>query len=220
MTASLNDLEAQIRALEGSSNESDDSSVSDSEPASSEFSDSEIDSFSGYSGDSSDTESSESSEESEEEEPTPEEKRKIDFAKKANQISRKKARLGMSDICFKFLAGKCTLEDCIFRHSTLDSLTEEEKGDLVRELRRKPFELVVGGLVKQLNIPVCKTFSKQGVCKFQKCRFWHIESENDAKWAGSPFWCELCRKAFTSDNQLREHNNGKFHKSNLSRRLI
>lgn len=216
MSSSLNDIEAQIRALEASSPSSDESGSSQSDSGSVDSGASDSDSFSGYSCDSSDTESSESSSETEQEEPSAEEKRKIDFAKKANQISRKKARLGMSDICFKYLAGRCQLDDCIFRHSTLDSLSEEEKGDLVRELRRKPFDPAVGGLVKQLNIPVCKTFSKQGTCKFQKCRFWHIESENDAKWAGSPFWCQLCRKAFTSENQLREHNNGKFHRSKLA----
>jgi hypothetical protein len=216
MKDSLNDIEARIRALEV--DESDSVSSSGTiESGASILSGSDSDSFSGYSCDSSDTEYSDDSDESDPEEQNEEDKRRVDFAKKANQVARKKSRLGMSDICFRFLAGKCQLSDCIFRHSTLDSLTEEERGDLVRELRRKPFDPTIGVLVAKLNIPVCKTFSKQGECKFQKCRFWHIESENDAKWAGSPYWCGLCRKAFTSEIQLREHTNGKFHKSNLSR---
>jgi hypothetical protein len=213
MKGSLNDIEAKIRELE---HEAEcDSSVGSVE---SDISDSNDDSFSGYSCDSSDSEYSDESNESEMiEQPNEEEKRRIDFAKKANQVARKKSRQGMSDICFRFLTGKCLLDDCIYRHCTLDTLNEEEKGDLVRELRRKPYDQVIGCLVKQLNIPVCKSFSKQGQCKFNKCRFWHIESENDAKWAGSPFWCGLCRKAFTSEVQLREHTNGKFHKANSSR---
>ena len=221
MSNSLNDIEAQIRALEAEAYDSD-GSKSDALSISGESGPtSDEDSFSGYSCDSSSSEESDYSDESESEadaEPSEEQKRKLEIDRKANQISRKKTRLGMSDICFKYLVGKCKLSDCIFRHSTLDSLNEEEKGELVRELRRKPFDPELGALVKQLNIPVCKTFSKQGECKFQKCRFWHIESENDAQWAGCPYWCALCRKAFTSDSQLREHSNGKLHKSKVSER--
>jgi hypothetical protein len=217
MKGSLNDLDAQIAALENESLGSAASEVSDNE-GSHVSSSSDSDEFSGYSCDSSSSDESEFSDASaSEDEMNEEQKRRADFKKKANQIARKKSRLGMSDICFKNLTGRCRVDDCIFRHCSLDSLNEEEKGDLVRELRRKPFDEKLGVLIKQLNIPVCKTFSKQGECKFQKCRFWHIETENDAKWAGSPFWCALCRKAFTSDAQLREHSNGKLHKSNAAR---
>ncbi len=218
MAPSLNDIEAQIKALENVCSVSENASQSASEVEDTSGYESSHSSFSGYSCDSTDSESSDSEGESVvEEDLSAEDKRKTDFGKKADQLSRKKARLGLSDLCFRFLAGKCALEDCIFRHATLDSLNEEDRGNLVRELKRKPFDSKIGSLVKQLNIPVCKTFSKQGACKFQKCRFWHIESENDAKWAGCPFWCELCWKAFTSETQLREHNNGKLHKSNLGR---
>ena len=217
MKRSINDIDAQIAALERRSLDSD---AEDRSEVSSVTEDvcRDSDSFSGYSGDSSSTEESDFSDGSEsEEEVTEEQKQKIAFDKKANEVARKKQRLGMSDICFNFLVGRCQLDDCIFRHCTLDSLNEEERGDLVRELRRKPYDEKLGNLVKQLNIPVCKTFSRQGECKFQKCRFWHMETENDAKWAGSPFWCGLCRKAFTSEVQLREHTNGKLHKANAAR---
>lgn len=217
MKRSINDIDAQIAALEGGSL---DSVAEDRSEVSSVTEDvcSDSDSFSGYSCDSSSTEGSDFSDGSESEgEVTEEQKQKIALDKKANQVARKKQRLGLSDICFKFLVGRCQLDDCIFRHCMLDSLNEEERGNLVRELRRKTYDEKLGYLVKQLNIPVCKTFSKQGECKFQKCSFWHIETENDAKWAGSPFWCGLCRKAFTSEVQLREHTNGKLHKANTAR---
>ena len=151
MAQSLNDLDAQIRALESSSCDTD---ASES-PSGSDLEVSDAASESGYSCDSSSSEESEYSDESEAEaeaEVSEEQKRKLAFDKKAELLSRKKARLGMSDICFKFLVGKCTLADCIFRHSTLQSLSEEETGELVRELRRKPFEAELGGLVKQLNM--------------------------------------------------------------------
>ena len=214
MKGSLNDIEAQIAALErGSAADSDESDASDIESIASDPSEAE----SGYSCDSSSTEESDYSDESDEKEPvTEEEKRKAEFDKKANVIARKKARQGMSDLCFKFLVGKCRVDNCILRHSTLESLDEEEKGELVRELHRKPFEAELGKLIKDLNIPTCKTFSKQGECKFAKCKFWHIETENAAQWAGYPFWCESCWKAFTSETQLREHNNGKLHKSSAA----
>ena len=213
MTFSLNDLESQIRALEGVSVSSSDLSGADSSVSESQSS--ETESFSGYSADSSDTSESEASEGSEEEYINQRvDQGKVNYEKKARETSRKKARFGMSDICFKFNIGQCRLEDCIFRHVKLESLNEEEKGDLVRDLRRKPFDPELGLIVKQLNIPICKTFSKTGECKFLKCRFWHIDSENDAKWAGCPFWCGPCRKAFTGETQLREHSNGKLHKQN------
>ena len=213
MAISLNDLENQIKALEGTSGGSSDSSGTESSVSETEISD--TDSFSGYSCDSSDSSESESSEESDKDDTSQaDSQEKVNFDKKARETSRKKARLGMSDICFKYNLGKCRLEDCIFRHVKLESLNDEEKGDLVRDLRRKPFDPELGLIVKQLNIPICKAFSKTGECKFQKCRFWHIDSENDAKWAGCPFWCAPCRKAFTSETQLREHSNGKLHKQN------
>lgn len=199
---SLNDLDAQIAALEADEVISSCSSSSGDEEGS----------FSGYSCDSSSSEESDSTSDAEEE-ISEEQKRKLHFDQKAAHLARKKTRQRLSDICFKFVLGRCELADCIFRHSTLESLNEEEKGELVRELHRKPYDAEMGAKVKQLNVPVCKTYSKQGECKFQKCRFWHIQTENDAKWAGSPFWCSNCRKAFTSDSQLREHTNGKLHKS-------
>jgi len=204
---SLNDIDARIAALETAESDSQSSVISSDDEGS----------FSGYSCDSSSSEDSESSNEGEREEQvelTADEKRKLEFDKKAKDLSRKKHRQRLSDICFKYIVERCSLSDCIFRHCTLESLGEEERGELVRELHRKPFDAEIGVKVKQLNVPVCKTFSKQGECKFQKCRFWHIQTENDAKWAGCPFWCQTCRKAFTSDSQLREHVNGKVHKSN------
>lgn len=211
----LNELDAKIAALEkslkGCASESDSSSSSGvSEEVEDAVSDS--DGFSGYSCDSS------SSEESDDEpEPVkPVSADGVDYAKKATQIARKKARLGMSSICFSHVLGQCELSDCVFEHKTLEKLSEEERGELMRELRRKPFEESLGAKVKAMNIPVCKAFGKN-LCKFMKCRFWHIETENDARWAGSPFWCQPCRKAFTSQIQLQEHSAGKLHKANSNR---
>ena len=210
---SLNDIDAQLAALQSdASSESDEVSTDNDD-----YSDSS--SFSGYSCDSSSSEEdSDERDESELEESDLAEgkRRSADFSKKANQIARKKSRLGMSSICFKFLTGACKLEDCIFRHVELSKLTEEEKGELTRDLHKRPFDQELGNKIKNLNIPTCKEFSKTGSCKFsQKCRFWHIETENDAKWAGCTHWCQPCRKAFTSDSQFREHCNGKFHKSKI-----
>ena len=210
---SLNDLDAQLAALESDCSESSDDVTTDSDD------NSDSSSFSGYSCDSSSSE--EESEYSDDDESDSEEaddakKRSIDFAKKANQVARKKSRLGMSSLCFKFLTGACKLEDCIFRHADLSKLTEEEKGELTRDLHKRPFDQELGAKIKNLNIPTCKEFSKTGTCKFNhKCRFWHIETENDAKWAGCTHWCQPCRKAFTSESQFREHCNGKFHKSKI-----
>ena len=211
---SLNDIDAQIAALQSEGScDTDNSSVEDDD-----FSDSS--SFSGYSCDSSSSEEDSDYSEDEHDDSTEVDassKRREDFSKKANQLARKKSRLGMSSICFKFLTGSCKLEDCIFRHVDLVKLTEEEKGELTRDLHKRPYDSDLGMKIKNLNIPTCKEFSKTGSCKFNiKCRFWHIESENDAKWAGCTHWCEACRKAFTSDSQYREHCNGKFHKSKIS----
>jgi len=211
---SLNDIDAQLAALKSDS--SDDSGDPSSETD--ELSDSS--SFSGYSCDSSSSEEESEYSDDDESETLQTDgvgKRQMDFSKKANQIARKKSRLGMSSICFKFLTGTCKLDDCIFRHIELEKLTEEEKGELTRDLHKRPFDQELGNKIKNLNIPTCKEFSKTGSCKFnQKCRFWHIETENDAKWAGCTNWCQPCRKAFTSESQYREHCNGKFHKSKTS----
>jgi hypothetical protein len=208
---SLNDIEAQIAALgSSSSGDSDGSSLEDVDSSDSA-------SFSGYSCDSSSSE--EESDHSDNElqvklDPNSNGKRAVDFERKANQVARKKSRLGMSSICFKFITGNCGLDDCIFRHVDLNGLSEEEKGELTRDLHKRPFDAELGSKIKNLNIPTCKEFSKTGDCKFNlKCRFWHIATENDAKWAGCMYWCQCCRKAFTSDSQYREHCSGKFHKS-------
>jgi hypothetical protein len=239
MPRSLNELEAEIAALQRNSASSEQSTSeysSSVEQNSSEYSSSEHSSgssdsetgsesspedyreegsdFSGYSCDSTDTESSEGSEAESELAA----KRRAEIDQKANSMVRKKQKRGLSTICFKFLLGKCHLSDCIYHHATLDSLTEEERGSLVHELHKRPFDPSLGNLVKQLNIPVCKSFSKTGECKFsQKCKFWHIDTENDAKWAGYSIWCPQCRKAFTSEVQMREHEKGKFHQSNIKR---
>lgn len=216
---SLNDIDKQIAALSKGvvSDDSCSDSGSDVSDDVSEDGDSNS-SFSGYSCDSSSSEDSDNSEdESDSASSTAEDesKPKVNYDKKSNDMVRKKARLGMSSICFKFLLGKCTLPDCIYHHTLLTDLSEEEKGELTRELHKRPFDKDLGVLVKALNIPVCKTYQKTGECKFQmKCRFWHIDSENTAKWAGFDFWCACCWKAFTSDVQYREHCNGKFHKQN------
>ena len=220
--ASLNDIDAQIAALERESKGLVDSCQSDSTSSSGGSSSEEEhfvaddDSFSGYSCDSSSSEESDSSEESEPDEQNEEEKRKLDFDKKAKEVARKKSRSGMSSICFKYLQGTCKLEDCIFRHIELSKLNEEEIGEVTRELHKRPYDATLGALIKNLNIPVCKVYSKTGECKFLlKCKFWHIDSENTAKWAGLLFWCESCWKAFTSEVQLKEHCNGKLHKYNI-----
>ena len=214
MVGVLSEIDKQIAALEANlSEEGSSDSASSSDDGDSSCSASISDVFSGYSCDSSSSDESSETESPERTDPTPQELVEAGFVKKANQIARKKARFGMSTICFKHLAGACSLEDCVFKHARLESLSEEERGELTRELRRRPFDQVLGNLIKQLNIPSCKTFSKTGECKFAKCRFWHIETENDAKWAGSHFWCQPCRKAFTSESQLREHCSGKLHKS-------
>lgn len=218
---SLNELDKKLAALRAL----EESSVSSASSASSEDSESVSEDgesgFSGYSCDSSSSDESDDTEDGSDRDDTRKPlatSESTQYDKKANQMVRKKARAGMSCICFKNLVGKCSLSDCIYHHVTLSELTEDEKGELVRELHKRPFDSDLGNLVKNMNIPICKTYSKTGECKFQlKCKFWHIDSENVAKWAGSHFWCANCRKAFTSDSQYREHCNGKFHKQNTSR---
>ncbi len=216
---SLNDIDKQIAALSKRelSADTDHDSGSDASDSLSDDSD-KASSFSGYSCDSSSSEELDDSEDDIGSQVTDREvssATKPNFDKKSNDMVRKKARLGMSSICFKFLVGKCALSDCIYNHVSLSGLSEEERGELTRELHKRPYDKELGTLIKTLNIPVCKTFTKTGECKFQaKCRFWHIDSENTAKWAGFDFWCPTCRKAFTSDVQFREHCTGKFHKQN------
>jgi hypothetical protein len=218
---SLNDLDAQIAALEGEVNSSDDDSISDRSVSETDKSNtdengsvSSSESFSGYSCDSSSSDYSDSTEsEDERSKHEPKSGAKVDYDRKANQTARKKARLGMSSICFKYILGTCKLRDCIFDHIELATLSEEEKGQLTRELHKRPYDPALGAKLKILNIPICKEYTKTGQCKWTtRCRFWHIQTENDAKWSGCDYWCQPCRKAFTSETQLGEHCNGKFHK--------
>jgi hypothetical protein len=78
----------------------------------------------------------------------------------------------------------------------------------------KPYDQKLSEYARDLNIPLCKDFNKNG-CKHKWCQFWHLEDGRIARWAGFDFFCALCHRGFTSQSQLDEHCLGKVHKSRL-----
>ncbi|KAF4684771.1 hypothetical protein FOZ60_007328 [Perkinsus olseni] len=190
---SLNDLDAQLAALEASSSDSDASSSED--------------------------------ERSPVQVPRETKKRKLNDEEKAqeklsNKVLRKKMRQGLSNLCFSYLTGKCKFEEmgkpCLFSHVKPEEMTDADKAELIRELRhRKRFDPALARVAQNLNIPMCRMYKKTGQCKQgEKCKFWHLRNELDGRWKGMEFWCETCYLGFTSEEQLKEHKNGKTHKSN------
>ncbi|EER09038.1 hypothetical protein Pmar_PMAR021687 [Perkinsus marinus ATCC 50983] len=194
---SLNDLDAQLAALEGSDD-----------------------------GDSSSSSSSED-EKSPVKAVREGKKRKLNDEEKAqeklsNKVLRKKMRQGLSNLCFSFLTGKCKFEEggksCLFSHVKPEEMTAGDKAELIRELRhRKKFDPALAKVAQNLNIPMCRMYKKTGQCKQgEKCKFWHLRNELDARWKGMEYWCQTCFLGFTSEDQLKEHRNGKTHKANAS----
>ena len=133
----------------------------------------------------------------------------------ASALLKKKRSKGHSTICFQYLKGSCRFgKECLFRHLSPSKLESEDKIEIMRELRVKQFDADLSKVIRELNIPTCKTFAKTGVCKFNaKCQYWHIDEERIARWAGFDYWCGRCYKAFTSKTQLDEHEKGKLHRS-------
>lgn len=133
----------------------------------------------------------------------------------ANAVLKKKRRQGLSTICFQHLKGFCQYsKTCVFRHVSATKLESDDRIEIMRELRLRTFDADLAKVITDLNIPHCKSFSKTSACKFaHKCQYWHIDNAAVAKWAGFPFWCHSCTKAFTSEAQLLEHNKGKLHLS-------
>ena len=135
------------------------------------------------------------------------------FTSKQKEILAKKRRLNQSTLCFQYLLGDCKFPDCIFRHvKTLDA---SDRAEFLRELKMKPFDRKLADFAKSQNIPVCKEFNKNN-CKHRNCQFWHLEDARSGQWAGYDFFCSTCRRAFTSQLQLDEHQLGKLHRSNLA----
>ena len=133
----------------------------------------------------------------------------------SSTLLKKKRRKGHSTICWQFFKGSCKFDDCAFRHVSPAKLDPVDKLEMMRELRVKTFDADLARAIRDLNIPSCKTFAKTGECKFAvKCQYWHLTDGKIARWAGFDFWCQPCRKAFTSQSQLDEHQKGRVHKEN------
>ncbi|KAF4651901.1 DNA-(apurinic or apyrimidinic site) lyase, partial [Perkinsus chesapeaki] len=175
---SLNDLDAQLAALEAS-----DSSSSDDE---------------------------------EEVAPVRGKKRELDDETKAqeklsNKVLRKKMRQGLSNLCFSYLTGSCKFDEmgkpCLFSHVKPEEMTDADRTELIRDLRhRKKFDPALAKVAQNLNIPMCRMYKKTGQCKQgEKCKFWHLRNELDARWKGMDYWCGVCYLGFTSKEQLEDH---------------
>ena len=116
-------------------------------------------------------------------------------------------------VCWKFLNNQCKFDDCLFTHRTFAQLREHDKQELVKMGKRNSDNPALVAVVRKLGIPLCKDFQKKGTCaKGQHCKFFHIESASDAKFMGFDFYCEPCRKGFTSEVQHGEHLDGKSHR--------
>lgn len=135
----------------------------------------------------------------------------------SSAMLKKKRRQGLSTICFQHLKGSCEYsKSCMFRHVSAGKLESEDIIEIMRELRLRQFDSDLAKVITDLNIPHCKSFSKTNACKFaHKCQYWHIDNAAIARWAGFPFWCQTCTKAFTSESQLVEHSKGKLHLSRI-----
>mmetsp|Transcript_2501 Transcript_2501/g.5880 ORF Transcript_2501/g.5880 Transcript_2501/m.5880 type:complete len:316 (-) Transcript_2501:34-981(-) len=128
------------------------------------------------------------------------------------QEQRKRGALQAS-VCFRFLREACKFDDCKFRHIRAAELTPELTAGVLRELPLRKFDQKLADVIRDLNIPRCKDFHQYGNCTRREgqCHYWHLTSAAVAKWAGFNFWCEPCSKAFTSEEQMREHEKGRPH---------
>lgn len=152
---------------------------------------------------------------------TPEEKEKHAEAEKraaAKKRVKMHVRKGGSKLCFKFLAGKCELQDCLFDHVDIEHFHDDDKRQIVAELsKRRNFDPELAKKVQQLNIPKCKQFDKTGWCsQGDKCRYWHMDNAKVAKWAGFNMFCDICVKPISSEDMMQEHLNSKMHKGNVA----
>merc|ERR1712129_198733 len=113
--------------------------------------------------------------------------------------------------------GSCKFDDCMFEHVAGGKLTQEERAQVLWELPKRPWDPVLGEVIKQLNIPRCKDFHQRGGCKQLdgKCHFWHLTGAAVAKWAGFGFWCEACQRPLTSEQQLIDHKASQMHRDSV-----
>eukprot|EP00927_Polykrikos_kofoidii_P059944 TRINITY_DN55034_c0_g1_i1.p1 TRINITY_DN55034_c0_g1~~TRINITY_DN55034_c0_g1_i1.p1 ORF type:complete len:332 (-),score=57.55 TRINITY_DN55034_c0_g1_i1:122-1117(-) len=135
-------------------------------------------------------------------------------ANTSNLPSKKRRRRGVSlQVCFRFLAGKCHFDDCAFRHTKANKLETEQLAQVLQELPLRKFDPDLAEVIGALNIPKCRDFHQKGRCprKQGKCHYWHLSDAKIARWAGFPFWCEACKKGFTSQQQVSDHEQGKAH---------
>lgn len=79
---------------------------------------------------------------------------------------------------------------------------------------------VLQGVVSTLKIPMCRDFKKKRKCERRSCQYAHMLTEEDALLFGFPFFCEPCKKGFTSEVQLTEHKDGKFHKEHAKQSWV
>lgn len=130
--------------------------------------------------------------------------------KGSGQAPKKKNSKG---ICFKFLYGACKFDDCKFRHIKPSRLATEDLAEVLQELPLREFKTELRDVIRDLNIPKCKDFHQRGGClrAHGKCHFWHLTDATVARWAGFDFWCDACSKGFTSDEQMDTHLKGKAH---------
>lgn len=152
--------------------------------------------------------------EDEEEQPQISEKRReLEKRIKARQ------KRGGSRLCYKFLAGKCDLKDCVFEHRGVETFDDQDKCAMMREVLLRPtFDPVLAHTVKQLHIQVCKEYLTSGECrKGWHCRWWHIENAWTARWAGYAHFCEQCWKPINGDEAWAEHIVSKKHLSNVGK---
>ncbi|CAD7937788.1 unnamed protein product [Amoebophrya sp. A25] len=141
-----------------------------------------------------------------------EEKRRQDAKRRIRQHAQK----GFSKVCFRFVRdGQCKFDDCLFEHKAMRHFSEEDLVRFRKELEYKPFEQKIADQLRELNIPSCKDYNRTGDCKKgAKCNFWHISNAHVARWAGFPYYCELCWKPITSKDAWDEHVASKKHLQN------
>ncbi|CAJ1402944.1 unnamed protein product [Effrenium voratum] len=131
----------------------------------------------------------------------------------AEETKRKKGRAARNAVCFRYLEGTCKFDDCKFGHVNPQKLTSEERAQVLQELPLRKYSKKLSEAIRALNIPRCKDFHQRGGCKRPtgKCHFWHLTDATVAKWAGFDFWCAVCSKGFTSEDQMLEHKASKVH---------
>ena len=237
MSVSLNDLDAQLAALEGgasSSGSDSDSDVSDSGSVQSQSKNVSVahvgnDAGSESDSDSADSDSDAASTASSSTSPPAKQRKKIKSQAESSQNAQEnvlcqpvegavKKGTKYKSVCWKFLNNQCKFDDCLFTHRTFAQLREHDKQELVQMGKRSSDNPALVSVVRKLGIPLCKDFMKKGSCaKGKHCKFFHIESAADAKLMGFDFYCEPCRKGFTSKVQYEEHLEGKAHRERCAK---